>query len=1092
MKDFPRLIEHAFPLRQASIDAVHEKNVRHGHVSTLHIWPARRPLAACRAALLATLLPDPGDEAGRKRLCERIGGSLVHTRDAQGREKDATRGGVLRWLGAEPAGGGKAATAKRKLIEDQRDGLQALKDEVRAKWGRAPRVHDPFSGGGAIPLEAMRLGCEAHAADLNPVAWFILRCTLEYPQRFAGRAAPLPPFALADEGFMETFLEKAQGRTKGQARSEAATLAGKVEDWQRDRHAQEAFSFDGGEALEADLAWQVRAWGRRVLAGARAELASFYPTFADFQAPAANRRSFEPRPRRLCPLGADGAVDEAALQDEFDAEYLDDPRNPRWIPKPAVAYLWARSVECKGCRRAVPLLKTRWLCRKDRKRILLEVEPADRGHNGGVCFTVRGSVPVLGRTAKQKVAEDKKLGAGTMTRAGATCPACGALHTMADLRAIGRAGRLGRVATAVVVDGPSGKEYRLPEPEELEAAERAEAERERISAEIPFGLPDEPTPKAGAGASRAFSVDGYGLDTWDKLFTPRQLLALGTFVKHTRAATAEAKETLGEEWGEAVGAYLAVNADKTADYSSAVCSWDKSRESIRDTFGRFALPMVWDYAETNILSGTSGSFEVNLNWVGLFISHGLEASAGSPAPETAQRSSIEGKPHRYDVILTDPPYYDAIPYSDLMDFFYVWLRRTTAGLLPGVDDIFESAVSPKWNHDINDGELIDDASRHEGNQAESKRAYEDGMARTFVACHAALEPHGRLVIVFAHKVPDAWETLVTAILRAGFVVDSAWPIATEMANRTRAMNSAALSSSVWLVCKKRDPKARPGWDTAVLKAMKARVEERLRAYWDAGIHGPDLVWAATGPAMESFSAHPVVKRADGGGVMSVEDFLKEVRRMVVDFVVGRVLQGDASGGADAAPGSLDPLTSYYLLHRHDFGLGEAPIGSVILYATACGVSDGDLAGKLDLLKAGKQKAAAEDDDDAAEGDDDEEAASGGGAGGGGSKVKLKDWKQRRSKHLGLAGPAGAAVPLIDRVHRLLHLWAAGDLAAVDADLDEHALRKHELFKRLLQSLIELSDEGSEERAKLESLSNHVGGKGAKRAKTPDLFQPSSS
>lgn len=193
MKDFSRLIEHSFPLRQASIDSVHEKNVRHGHISTLHIWPARRPLAASRAALLATLLPDPGTPMSRKELCEKIGGKLKKETDKDGRLKEVTDGGVLRW--------------KREI--ENKATLEWFREEIRqANGGTPPKVLDPFAGGGAIPLEAMRLGCDVTAADLNPVAWFILKCTLEYPQKLAGQTRPLPEFILSDREFMEDFLKK--------------------------------------------------------------------------------------------------------------------------------------------------------------------------------------------------------------------------------------------------------------------------------------------------------------------------------------------------------------------------------------------------------------------------------------------------------------------------------------------------------------------------------------------------------------------------------------------------------------------------------------------------------------------------------------------------------------------------------------------------------------------------------------------------------------------------------------------------------------------------------------------------------------------
>ena len=284
-----------------------------------------------------------------------------------------------------------------------------------------------------------------------------------------------------------------------------------------------------------------------------------------------------------------------------------------------------------------------------------------------------------------------------------------------------------------------------------------------------------------------------------------------------------------------------------------------------------------------------------------------------------------------------------------MDFFHVWLRRALWGLSPAIDAAFDTPLGPKWNAGANDGELIDDAARFGGDRAVSKRNYEDGMARAFSHFHAALRDDGRLVIVFANKSPDAWETLVSALIRAGFVVDGSWPIQTERLARTRAMQSAALASSIWIVCRKR-PAARAGWDTAVLTQMRENISQQLRDFWDAGIRGPDFVWAATGPALEAFSKYPAVKRADDAdSQMTVSEFLRAVRRFVVDFVVGRVLTHD---GADEATSGLDDVTTYYLLHRNDFGLGDAPIGACILYAISCNLSDRDLTDRYDVLSRG--------------------------------------------------------------------------------------------------------------------------------------------
>ena len=409
-----RLIEVDFPLEQVSLDSVHEKNVRHGHISTLHIWPARRPLAACRAALIATLLPDPGNAEERKAIYRRMAGTVVETIKPEKKNgktvekrKRETQGGILHW--------------KRENGPD----LDWFRDKIRETYGgRAPKVLDPFAGGGAIPLEAMRLGCEVTANDLNPVAWFILKCTLEYPQKLAGQTRPLPDFALQDRDFMASFL-KAKGYKGAALRRELAKLNLDEDGPDKDGRVAEPELLYHRPLLDADLAWQVRAWGRWVLAQARKRLVRRYPTYAEFQAlkPDGNdspregvlQRGTHPglRPplqggdKTSSPLGrgaasaagwvpplqllepdADGKTDVGPLNAGYAKAYLADPRNPRWIAKPTVAYLWARTVRCKGCRATLPLLKTKWLAKKDNKRVLLTVTPVpssppDKGGQGG-------------------------------------------------------------------------------------------------------------------------------------------------------------------------------------------------------------------------------------------------------------------------------------------------------------------------------------------------------------------------------------------------------------------------------------------------------------------------------------------------------------------------------------------------------------------------------------------------------------------------------------------------------------------------------------------------------------------------------------
>lgn len=1091
-----RLIELAFPLEQASLDSVHEKNVRHGHISTLHIWPARRPLAACRAALIATLLPDPGTPEKRRELCERIGGRVEKVIEkkkgpgARGEEKivKKTIGGILHW-GRE--------------TENKAD-LEFFRQEIRKVFGgRAPRVLDPFAGGGAIPLEAMRLGCEVTAIDINPVAWFILKCTLEYPQKLAGQKRPLPDFVRSDAAFMESFF-KAQGFKGAMLRSQLRKLGlgeskqiGSQQDSLRDAHTGKDIDLAIEEhTLEADLAWHVRAWGWWVLREARRELARYYPVYADFQPPKdvddwRRRHTDETRPMRLVPTREDGTADVETLNDEFTPGYLADIGQPRWVAKPTVAYLWARTVKCKNCRATIPLLKTCWLAKNNAKRVLLRMVPnSDRS---GVDFSIEVAVPVAGGNNAQRREHDRRLGQGTMSRGGAWCPCCGKPGTVAmeieDIRREGVAGRLGLSLNAVVVDGPEGKECRLPQPHELSVSRPTEEDVQATFTALPFGVPDEPLPGKEALGIR---VPLYGFDHWRKLFTNRQLLALGTFVGCSRNVKNLTTTSYPAAWSEAVSAYLALAVDRVANRSSMNCIWNMPNENIEQTFARFALPVLWDFAESRPLGVGNGGYASEVDWAADVCGH-LSTALNEASPcEVLGRSAMlpaghYGAKDSFDVIVTDPPYYDAIPYSDLMDFFYVWLRRTVWNLSPDIDSRFQDALTPKWNQDLGDGELIDDPSRHQNDPERSKQVYEDGMAQVFTICRRSLSPDGRMVIVFASKQPAAWETLVSSIIRAGFTVDGSWPIQTERSGRMRATGSAALASSIWLTCRKRSDNAKAGWDNLVLAEMRRNISTNLREFWKAEIRGPNFIWAATGPALEAYSSHPIVKKAnDPGETMSVSEFLRTVRRMVVEFVVGRVL-GELSHqpipeNIEGVSG-LDDVTTYYLLHRHDFGMNDAPAGACILYALSCNLSEGDLADRYAILfrSGGTDE---NDDNEPSEGDADAEGEI---TEGSGSTFKLRPWKQRRRAGFGMATVNGSAtVPIVDMAHYLMHLWVDGDVHKVNGYIDERGLRRSEAFIHVLQALIELADENSDERSVLERISNHLQTRGQAPASLRDV------
>ena len=935
-----RLIEEAFPLKKVSTDSKHEKNVRHGHISTLHMWPARRPLAACRAVTIATLLPDPADapemmkreytrlsgsplpDKQRDYLCDELIASLTRWGDENGEVDWDEKDQKGRWL--------NKLRIARELIQ-------------LASNGCSPKIMDMFAGGGAIPLEAMRLGCEVIANDYNPVAWFLLKCTLEYPQRLAGKTHPLP----------DLNLNERPDLNKG------------------------------------NLADHVRLWGQWVLENAHSDLDQYYPL-----------------------------IDE----------------------KPTVAYLWARTIPCQDprCGGTVPLLKTLWVCKKPEKILPDTPENRNRPDFLRLKKTKNQTKIIINSRRALKLCPDPDtkqvrfeivvpkdtgdVGEPTMSRATATCPFCGSQQPGDYIKRCGHEGKLKAQLTTVVYQEKHGKEYRPPTQREINAAEISKEALEAIADEIPHGIPDEPLPSKQRHRAVGSQLPDYGFKTWSDLFTTRQLLALMTFVKWTRRARTE-MEMLGysTEWVDAVEVYLAINVDRLASFNSTICWWLTDLEAMAQTYARFALPITWDFAELAPFSKKTGGYLAHINWIVRFLENVLAAKLTS-VPCINQQSSRDPVSQRVDGIITDPPYYDAIPYSDLADFFYVWLRRS-------IGDQFQSKFSDRLTPKSE--ELVQQHKTGERGRI-GKQFYENGMTESFQAAHNSLSDDGRMVIVFAHKDPAAWETLTTAMIGAGLVVTASWPIDTERQGGLKA-NSAALATSLWLVCRKRPVNARVGHYGKVRQEMKERITERLRYFWDAGIQGPDFIWAAIGPALESYSSYKEVRR-NTGEPFTVTEFLTEVRRMVTDFALGQILGG-------ATTEALDEWTRYYLMHSNHFGTGDAPVGECILLAQGYGLSLDDLtASRMGILKKASS----------------------------GSALRLLGYTDRGSDRVGQPHTSGG-LPVIDMLHRIMNLWNVGDQVEISAYLTEYGLRENPLFRSVVQALIEMSSQGSDERSRLEAI-----------------------
>jgi putative DNA methylase len=811
------LIETAFPLQKVSAESVREKNIRHGHISTLHIYWARRPLAASRASILAALLPDnPATRHEHLKLIEQL----------------------APWEAV--ANGGSPSL------------LQRARALIRAAFGgRAPRVLDPFAGGGSIPLEAMRLGCETYALDYNPVAVLLNRCVLEYPARFsAPDSAPSVPLPPRDDSTPSPLLEDAPTRSP--------------------------------------LLLAVQAWGDWVLQEARQRLQRFYP----------------PDPDGSIPVG----------------------------------YIWARTVPCQNptCGAEIPLMRQTWLAKKDYKRGALKIVP-DHAHK-------RVEFEIVGQNGEPIPFDPER---GTVARANVECPLCGSVIDDQTTRRLFQEGKAGQRMVAVVLHHPQqrGKRYRLATERDMEAYRAAEQELLRVCARLreEWGMEPVPDERIIRTGGNQMAVLHYAMYTFGDLFNARQQLALVTFADLVRRAHAQMlAHGADPEFAKAVATYLALGVSRLADRNSVLCRLISQTEAVGFTFSRQALPMLWDYLEMHPVSHPSGWIAVAEDILANVehFTNGLGEWIGQTTKQHAIHGSATDLPWGndfFDAVITDPPYYDNVNYSNLSDFFYVWLKRTVGHLHP---DLFATPLTPKSQ------EMVADAYRFDGREG-AKQHFEAMLLESFREIRRVLKPDGIAVIVFAHKTTEAWETVLGALTEAGLRTTMAWPIHTEMQARLLALESAALASSVYIVCRKRQGAATGYW-SEVRRETRELVERRLQRFWDAGIRGADMFISAIGAGMEVFTRYARVETVSGDPV-SMGEFLQEVRQVVAEFALRRVLH------EQAVASELDALTRFYLLYRWAYGRAEVPFDEARKLATSVGLELTQVWGAGEVVQQDKER-----------------------------------------------------------------------------------------------------------------------------------------
>ena len=799
MKIKKKLIEVALPLDAINAASAREKSIRHGHPSTLHLWWARRPLATARAVIFAQMVDDPSGY---------VDVLMSDPKKRRAAERALARDDAI----AEPE-----PTLEEVIVEQERERLFAIiedlvlwenttneevlepaRREIWQSWRRAcaenaahpraaemfdrhtlPAFHDPFAGGGALPLEAQRLGLEAHASDLNPVAVLINKAMIEIPPKFAGQA-PVNPATRQEKSLIEREWKGAQG-----------------------------------------LAEDVRYYGRWMREEAEKRIGHLYPKVEITEKMVAERPDLERYKGRELTV---------------------------------IAWLWARTVKSPNPAFAdvdIPLVSTFMLSTKKGKEAYVELVIQGREYR----FVVKVGAPPDAATSK----------AGTKLSRGANfqCVMSGAVVNDPYIKSESMAGRMGTQLMAIVAGSKGGRVYLAPTLEHEAVAHTAN----------PEWTPDQ---QMNRDTSNLVSGRGYGFFTWADLFTPRQLVALTTFSDLVTEARARVERdaivaglpddstplrdggTGATAYAEAVGVYLAFVVDKTSDYGSTICTWNSSGEKIRNTFGRQAIPMTWDYAETNPLSSWTGNWMAMVDWAWKCIDILPDTYPGVCAHADASLQSRSTA----KVVSTDPPYYDNIGYADLSDFFYVWLRRSLRPVFP---DLFATLAVPKAE------ELVATPYRH-GNKEKAETFFLAGMGQAMRRLAEQTHPGFPVTIYYAFKQSEkkgdegtsstGWETFLDAVIEAGFSVTGTWPMRTELGNRMTGQGTNALASSIVLVCRQRPADAPMATRREFVAALKSELPVALTHLQRGNIAPVDLAQAAIGPGMAVYTRYAKVLDAE--------------------------------------------------------------------------------------------------------------------------------------------------------------------------------------------------------------------------------------
>ncbi len=790
-----RFIEKIFPVHTVSLHSEKEKFSHKGHLSSLHIWWARRPLASSRASIYAALIP-----------------GYISTEDNLHDDKNNKPTSTLQFI---------------ERLSDWRNALNSelltkAREHIRTTYsGTRPKILDPFSGSGTIPFEALRLGCEVYALDYNPVAVFIEKCALDFPHRFKKK-----------------------------------------------------------------LKREVQKWAEKVFQQALKDLKQLY--------------EIEINPKENL--------------SEYDI----------------YGFIWVRVIKCTNprCKRKIPLMKHYFLSKKRKKRVFLHPHLK----KNEVTFKIVAE-------NKEKIGEDSKKTPssecfipekGTISNSTVHCPSCHHIINRHELISLLKEKKYEEIPIIaifrnkkvharkkdikyVLIERQASKEF-LTVKKMLQEKRKFFQQQWKIDP-----IPTEEIPHYN-GRSH-MRVVAFGMQRFSDLFNERQLLSIITFIEKIRYAYLEMQQLhYDPALATAITSYLVCILDRVISFSTKLCWWEAQSESPYNTFGRQRLSMVWDYFELNPISEFPGAWQNATQIVLNFLEHTEMMDTTSAHVYHGSATELPFPEDYFDAVFTDPPYYDNIIYSDLADFFYVWLKRSVGYLYP---DLFATTLSQRTK------EIVADPLRHD-NKKNAKKYFETQLRHAFHEIHRVLKKNGIAVVVYAYKTTDGWESLLSSLMQSGLTVTAAWPITTETKNRlvAQANKAAVLASSIYIILRKQEKKER-GYYHAIKKELKTKLFTKVPMLWSHNIRGPDLFIAAIGFGLEVFSKYSVILNAKGRP-LSAATFLKDIRIIITDLIFDFI-------GIRTKIEDLPAIARFYILWRHLYQNQALLFDDARKLAQSCGI-----------------------------------------------------------------------------------------------------------------------------------------------------------